>query len=98
MKELHTIIKRPVLTEKSNLLKEGANTIIFEVINDANKNEIKSAVEKLFKVHVLSVNTQIVRGKIKKRGRARLEAKMPNWKKAIVRIKEGEKIEFFEGV
>jgi|WetSurMetagenome_2_1015567.scaffolds.fasta_scaffold1109499_2 large subunit ribosomal protein L23 len=98
MKELHTIIKRPVLTEKSNLLKEGANTIIFEVINDANKNEIKSAVEKLFKVHVLSVNTQIVRGKLKKRGRAKLEAKMPNWKKAIVRIKEGEKIEFFEGV
>ena len=96
MKLYHTIIKRPILTEKSTDLKDSQNTIIFEVAHNANKNEIKSAIEKLFKVHVESINTSIIRGKIKRTGR--FEGKRPNWKKAFVKIREGEKIEIFEGV
>jgi large subunit ribosomal protein L23 len=92
----NTIIRRPILTEKSSSLKGKNNCIIFEVDKRANKNEIRKAVEKLFKVHVESVNTSLIRGKIKRQGR--LEGKKPNWKKAFVTLKEGEKIEFFEGV
>ena len=96
MKDLHSIIRRPILTEKSTALKESQNCIVFEVDPNANKKEIKSSVEKLFKVHVESVNTTIVRGKVRRMGK--FEGKKPNWKKAVVKIKEGEKIEFFEGV
>lgn len=96
MKDYHSIIKRPVLTEKSTALKSEGNIIIFEVAKNANKKEIKSTLEKLFKVHVEAVNTSIVRGK--KRRMGRFEGKQPNWKKAVVRIREGEKIELFEGV
>ena len=96
MNELYTIIKRAILTEKSTALKDSHNCIIFEVAKEANKSEIKKCVEKLFKVHVESVNTSIIRGKNRRYGK--FEGKKPNWKKALVRIREGEKIEFFEGV
>jgi len=96
MNDLYSIIKRPILTEKSNALKESKNWILFEVSPSANKHTIKRAVEKLFKVHVEAVNTTIIRGKNKRYGK--YEGKRPNWKKAMVQIKEGEKIEFFEGV
>jgi large subunit ribosomal protein L23 len=109
MRTPQTIIRRPLLTEKSNRLKDtgGAEAapaetdalsrkILFEVARDANKIEIREAIEKLFSVTVLSVRTQIVRGKKKRIGR--FEGRRPHWKKAIVTLKAGDAIEFFEGV
>ena len=87
------IIKRPVaLTEKATRLKE-ANKVIFEVALGANKLEIKSAVESLFNVKVADVNTIVQRGKIKRMGRG--FGKRPNWKKAVVTLREGDDISFF---
>jgi large subunit ribosomal protein L23 len=87
------VIRRPiVLTEKSNRLREQ-NQVVFEVARDANKIEIRNAVEKLFKVKVASVNTLINRGKDRRMGRG--YAKMQNWKKAMVTLKEGHSIDFF---
>jgi len=88
------IIKRPVaLTEKAIRLKE-ANKVIFEVALSANKLEIKSAVETLFNVKVADVNTIVQRGKIKRMGRGL--AKRPNYKKAVVTLREGNDIQFFD--
>ena len=88
------VIRRPiVLTEKANALREKENQVVFEVTRAANKVQIKDAVQKLFKVSVVSVNTLIVRGKERRMGRGR--AKTQNWKKAIVTLKEGESIDFF---
>jgi large subunit ribosomal protein L23 len=87
------IIRRPiVLTEKSNLLR-GENKVIFEVARDANKIQIRQAVEKLFNVKVTGVNTLVMRGKDRRMGRGK--AKMQNWKKAMVTLKEGQSIDFF---
>jgi large subunit ribosomal protein L23 len=87
------IIRRPiVLTEKSNLLR-GENKVIFEVARNANKIQIRQAVEKLFNVKVTAVNTLVMRGKDRKMGREK--AKMQNWKKAMVTLKEGQSIDFF---
>ena len=87
------VIRRPiVLTEKSNRLREQ-NQVVFEVARDANKIEIRNAVEKLFKVKVASVNTLVMRGKDRRMGRG--YAKMQNWKKAMVTLKEGHSIDFF---
>jgi len=91
----HHIIKRPVITEKTNLSKEEANHHVFMVAQNANKVEIRRAVEELFGVHVRSVKTSIMRGKNKRRGRT--IGRTPNWKKAIVKIAKGETIDFFEG-
>jgi large subunit ribosomal protein L23 len=89
------VIKRPIaLTEKAALLKEEQNQVIFEVELKANKIQIREAVEKLFDVQVESVNTLIQRGKIKRLGRKYF--KRPNWKKAIVTLKEGSDIQFFD--
>lgn len=89
------IIKRPiVLTEKAATLKEDANQVIFEVALRADKTQIKDAVEKLWGVTVESVNTLIQRGKIKRMGRQYY--KRPNWKKAIVTLKTGDDIQFFD--
>ena len=89
------IIRRPIiLTEKSNRLREGQNQVIFEVHKDANKIQIKDAIQTLFKVGVLDVNTMIMRGKEKRMGRG--YAKLRNWKKAIVTLKEGDEIQFFD--
>jgi len=88
------VIRRPiVLTEKSNLLR-GQNQVIFEVSRAANKIQIRNAVEKLFNVNVVSVNTLVVRGKERRMGRG--HARMQNWKKAMVTLKEGETIDFFD--
>ncbi len=94
--ELEQIIKRPlILTEKGSLLREEENQYLFEVDTGANKIQIKHAVETLFKVNVLGVNTLIVRGKMKRMGRGM--AKRRNWKKAIVTLADGDEIDFFEG-
>jgi large subunit ribosomal protein L23 len=87
------VIRRPiVLTEKSNRLREQ-NTVVFEVARDANKIQIREAVEKLFNVKVVDVNTLVMRGKDRRMGRG--YAKMQNWKKAMVTLKEGSSIDFF---
>lgn len=88
------IIKRPIaLTEKAARLKEN-NQVVFEVAPDANKVQIRDAVETLFEVKVTDVNTLVQRGKQKRMGR-RL-AKRRNWKKAIVTLREGDDIQFFQ--
>jgi large subunit ribosomal protein L23 len=89
------IVRRPIiLTEKSSRLREQGNKVIFEVRREANKIQIKNAVQTLFKVGVVDVNTLVVRGKEKRMGRG--HAKLRNWKKAIVTLKPGDRIEFFE--
>lgn len=93
---LSDVIKRPLITEKSTFLKSAANTVLFAVDSRANKNEVADAVEKNFKVKVIDVRTLNMPGKTKRRGRT--VGLRPGWKKAIVTLKEGDKIEFFEGV
>lgn len=92
----YEIIKRPLVTEKTTLQKEVDNQITFEVDRRANRVEIRKAVEKIFDVHVSEVRTMQVKGKIKQRGR--IVGKRKDWKKAIVKLMPGERIEFFEGV
>ncbi|HEY8945458.1 MAG TPA: 50S ribosomal protein L23 [Polyangiaceae bacterium] len=88
------IIKRPIaLTEKASRLRES-NQVVFEVAMRANKIEIKSAVEALFSVKVTDVNTLVQRGKVKRVGREL--GKRPNWKKAVVTLREGDDIQFFD--
>ena len=90
-----SILKRPIiLTEKSRLLQEEGNHVVFEVDRRANKLEIRNAVQQLFKVTVTEVNTLVVRGKMRRMGRG--VAKTQNWKKAIVTLKEGDAIQFFD--
>jgi len=95
MKEAHQIIRRPLVTEKSTQQKEKSNQYAFEVDPKANKIEIQSAIERLFKVKVFQVRTVRVLGKMKRLGRK--YGKRPDWKKAIVTLKEGDRIDFFEG-
>ena len=91
------VIRRPlILTEKGNRLRSEENQYLFEVHPQANKIEIRNAVEALFKVDVTDVHTMIVRGRMRRMGRGR--AKTRNWKKAIVTLKAGDSISFFEGV
>ena len=88
------IVRRPiVLTEKANLLRE-ANKVVFEVARDANKIAIKNAIQTLFNVTVVDVNTMQYRGKMRRMGRG--YAKLQNWKKAVVTLREGDSIQFFE--
>ena len=96
MKNLYAVIRRPIITEKGNLQKELNNKVTFEVHPDANKNEIKAAVETIFKVRVLNVCSLNQRGKVKRVGR--FVGKRRNWKKAIVTLGPNDQIEFFEGV
>jgi len=91
----YDVIKRPVISEKTSVQKESANQITFEVDTRANRIEIKRAIQKIFNVKVDDVHTMHVRGKIKRRGR--ILGKRRNWKKAIVTLMPGERIEFFEG-
>jgi large subunit ribosomal protein L23 len=95
MKEAQKIIQRPMITEKSTRQKEEGRQYVFQVHPDANKIEIQSAVERLFKVKVLQVRTSNVLGKIKHLGRR--YGKRPDWKKAVVTLREGDRIDFFEG-
>lgn len=93
---LEEVIKRPlILTEKGARLREAENKVMFEVARDANKIEIKKAVETLFNVSVVDVNTLIVRGTMKRMGRG--YSKTKNWKKAVVTLKQGDAIEVFGG-
>jgi large subunit ribosomal protein L23 len=95
MKNLYEVIRRPLITEKTTLLKETQRALCFEVHKDATKPEIKKAVESLFSVKVEQVRVAIVHGKVKRQGR--YSGKRPDWKKAYVVLKPGEKmIEFFE--
>jgi len=91
----YDIIIRPLVTEKTNLQKEMHNQVSFEVDRRANRIEIKRAVEEGFKVRVASVRTLQMLGKTTQRGR--IQGKRRDWKKAIVRLMPGERIEFFEG-
>jgi large subunit ribosomal protein L23 len=96
MADVHDIIRRPLLTEKSmNQMADKRYT--FEVDKNANKHQIKTAIEEIFNVKVIKVNTLIVKGKRKRLGR--FEGKRPDWKKAIITLAEDSKaIEFFEGL
>lgn len=94
MKE-YDIVVRPIITEKGSLLKDTANQYTFEVQRDANKIEIKKAVEKLFKVKVVSVHVSNMEGKKKRVGR--FTGKRPDWKKAVVKLNPKDKITIFEG-
>jgi len=97
VKDPYRIVLRPVITEKSTLMKDINREVCFEVDRRANKSEIKKAVEQLFKVKVERVRTQSKKGKMKRVGRSQGQTK--DWKKAYVKLKEGEKmIEFFEAV
>ena len=90
------VVKRPlVLTEKGNKLRETANKYLFEVAREATKGDIRNAVETLFSVTVTDVHTMVVRGRMRRMGRG--HAKTQNWKKAIVALKDGDKIDIFEG-
>ncbi|MDX1707826.1 MAG: 50S ribosomal protein L23 [Desulfobacterales bacterium] len=91
----YEIIKRPLITEKTNIQKEIANQLTFEVDRRANRIEIKRAIETAFKVKVASVQTMQVKGKVKRRGRN--IGRRRDWKKAIVTLMPGERIDFFEG-
>jgi large subunit ribosomal protein L23 len=96
MKDHYSILKKPLITEKSNLMKDELNQIAFEVDKRANKIEIKQSIEKIFNVHVIKVHTLTMKGKKKRVGRS--QGRRPDWKKAVITLKEGETIDFFEGV
>ena len=92
--KLEAILKKPIaLTEKATRMRASANQVMFEVLINADKLQIREAVEKLFNVKVTSVNTLIMRGKDKRMGKG--YAKLQNWKKAIVTLKAGDSIDFF---
>ena len=94
--DMYKIVEKPLVTEKGTVMLSEGNRVTFKVHLDANKIEIREAVQKIFSVTVLQVNTQVVRGKRKRFGRAMGQTK--SWKKAMVQLKEGDKIEIFEGV
>jgi large subunit ribosomal protein L23 len=91
----YDIIRRPIITEKTNIQKDQSNQVTFEVDPRANRIEVQRAIEKIFNVKVANTRTMHVRGKIKRRGR--ILGKRRDWKKAIVTLMPGERIEFFEG-
>jgi len=92
----YDIIIRPLITEKTGIQKEDYNQVSFEVDRRANRVEIRRAIEKIFNVRVANVRTMQIKGKVKRRGR--IEGKRKDWKKAIVKLMPGERIDFFEGV
>ena len=92
----YEIIRRPLITEKTTIQKEAFNQVTFEVDRKANRVEIRRAVEKIFNVRVAAVRTMQIAGKVKRRGR--ILGKRKDWKKAIVTLMPGERIDFFEGV
>ncbi len=89
------VVRRPLITEKAERGREAARQFAFEVHRDATKIQVKTAVERLFTVHVTAIRTSIARGKNKRVGKN--TGRRPNWKKAIVTLKEGETISLFEG-
>jgi len=95
MKDIYQVIKKPLVTEKANIHKEKDNKVAFVVAPEANKAEIKEAVERLLKVKVLKVNIATMKGKPRRIGRT--SGKRADWKKAVVTLRPGDRIEFFEG-
>jgi len=97
MSAIHNVIKRPIITEKGLTLKERDRTLCFEVDDDSSKQQIQEAVERLFKVKVKAVRTMVVPGKMRRRGK--YSGYRPDWKKAYVTLREGEKmIEYGENL
>jgi len=96
MKDMYGIIRRPIVTEKSTIQREEINAVTFEVDRRANKIEIKEAVQRLFNVTVTDVRVMNFTGKAKRVGKT--VGKKSDWKKAVVALKDGDTIEFFEGV
>ena len=90
---IHEVLRRPLVTEKGVNKKDTERTLCFEVAPNANKVQVKQAVEKLFKVKVAEVRTSNVEGKMRRRGR--FSGYRPDWKKAYVKLKEGEKVPDF---
>jgi large subunit ribosomal protein L23 len=96
MKNPHDVIIRALVTEKGTKMREAGNRFLFQVARDANKIEIKKAIEEVFKVKVEKVQTQNVEGKMKRVGRNM--GKRSSWKKALVTLREGDNIDLFEEV
>ena len=96
MEKKKNILKRPLLTEKISQLQDARNQYAFEVDRRANKIEIKQVIEKRFNVHVLSIRTMTMKGKVKTLGR--FSGRRSDWKKAIVTVKAGEELVAFENV
>jgi len=96
MKDPRSVVRRALITEKGTRLRELRNQYHFEVARDANKIEIKRAIETIFSVKVGSVRTQQLRGKVRRQGR--YSGRQSDWKKAIVTLKPDQKIELFEQV
>jgi large subunit ribosomal protein L23 len=95
MKENRVVVKKAILTERTGILKDTDNKYVFEVNKDANKHEIKRTIENMFSIHITDVTTMSMHGKIKRLGR--FQGRRPDWKKAIVTLKDGDKIELVEG-
>jgi large subunit ribosomal protein L23 len=87
------ILIRPIITERTTALKDRNNQVVFEVAQAANKHQIRDAVEGIYGVGVSEVRTSTVHGKLKRRGRS--VGRLPNWKKAMVTLKQGDNIDFF---
>jgi large subunit ribosomal protein L23 len=94
--KLSDVIRRPLITEKTSTMREDGRTIVFEVASGANKVEVRRAVEQLLGSKVQSIRTSIAHGKVKRQGR--YAGRRPDWKKAYVRLRDGEKLpDFLEG-
>jgi large subunit ribosomal protein L23 len=92
----YDVLRRPIVTEKSSFQSENLNRYTFEVDVRANKLQVKEAVEKVFRVNVVAINVMRVRGKRRRLGR--IQGRTKDWKKAVVTIRSGQTIQFFEGV
>ncbi|MFT6631742.1 MAG: large subunit ribosomal protein L23 [Bacteriovoracaceae bacterium] len=90
------VLVKPLLTEKSSIETENTNRYVFKVLLKANKYQIKDAVESMFDVKVIDVRTAILPGKVKKAGKT--TKKTSSWKKAYVKIQDGQKLELFQGI
>ena len=94
--KLTSVIRRPLITEKTTVIREDGRTLVFQVASDANKIDIKRAVERLLGSKVESVRTSLAHGKFKRQGR--FIGRRPDWKKAYVKLRDGEKLpEFLQG-
>jgi large subunit ribosomal protein L23 len=94
--KLTDVIRRPLITEKTTVIREDGRTLVFQVARDANKIDIKRAVEQLLGSKVESVRTTLAHGKVKRQGR--FAGRRPDWKKAYVKLREGEQLpEFLQG-
>ncbi len=93
---LEQVLVKPLLTEKSSIETEATNRYVFKVQTKANKYQIKDAVEKMFDVKVINVKTAVLPGKVKRVGKSM--KKTSSWKKAYVKIQDGQKLELFKGI